>query len=292
MITIVPCGDRLDELVSFVSRLNSEGIHHIGFFGEGEADVRSSLAECIIPPGQGFRMAYEDDRIVGIFGVDSDLEIARAWLFGPLVEHVNWHEVADLLYAEILPLIPASIHDYDIFCDGQNSRVGDFALRHGFSLHSATAVLTLERENYHPTAKRNTEVIDFQETFLEQFERLHRSLFPKAYFTARQMVGKQDLHHRLLLAVENGRLLGYHFCKIEPEAKYGYVDFIGTDAAARGRGIGADLLASGLDWMLSVPSTRKINLTVHAGNEAARHLYTGFGFTTNRVMRGFRKRVD
>ena len=98
MITIKPCGDQLDELVSFVSRLNSKGDHHIGFFGEGEADVRASLAECIIPPVEGFRMAYEDGRLVGIFGVDADREIDRAWLFGPLVEHVNWHEVADLLF--------------------------------------------------------------------------------------------------------------------------------------------------------------------------------------------------
>jgi ribosomal protein S18 acetylase RimI-like enzyme len=292
VITIKPCGDQLDELVRFVSRLNSEGIHHIGFFGEGEADVRASLAECLIPPAEGFRLAYEQAQIVGIFGVDADPEIDRAWLFGPLVAHTDWHEVANLLYAEILSLIPAGIHDYDIFCDEQNSHSGDFALQHGFSLRSVNAVLTLERENYHPAAKRNTEVIDFQNTFLEQFEKLHRSLFPNAYFTARQMVEKQDEHHRLFLAVEAGQLLGYHFCKIEPESKSGYVDFIGTDSRVRGRGIGADLLACGLDWMLSAPSTRRINLTVDAHNDAARRLYTGFGFTTNRVMRGYRKQID
>jgi ribosomal protein S18 acetylase RimI-like enzyme len=151
-------------------------------------------------------------------------------------------------------------------------------------------VLTLERESYHPTAKRHTEVIDFREIFFEQFEKLHRSLFPNAYFTARQMVERQDGHHRLYLAVEGGQLLGYHFCKIEPES--GYVDFIGTATSVRGRGIGADLLASGVDWMLSGPSTRKIDLTVNADNEAARSLYQKFGFITNRVMRGYRKRID
>jgi ribosomal protein S18 acetylase RimI-like enzyme len=292
MIAIKPCGDQLDELVNFVVRFNSDWNHHIGFFGEGEADVRASLAECLIPPRDGFRTAYEDGRLVGIFGVDADLEIDRAWLFGPLVEHFDWHEVADLLYAEILPLIPAGIHDFDIFCDEQNSRVGDFALRHRFSLRSVNAVLTLERKNYHPTAKRNTEVLDFQEHFFEQFEKLHRSLFPNAYFTARQMVEKQDEHHRLYLAVDDRQLLGYHFCKIEPESESGYVDFIGTASIARGRGIGADLLASGVDWMISAPSTLKINLTVDATNDAAQHLYQKFGFITNRVMRGYRKRID
>jgi putative acetyltransferase len=69
------------------------------------------------------------------------------------------------------------------------------------------------------------------------------------------------------------------------------VDFIGADSSARGRGIGADLLASGIDWMLSAPTIGKINLTVNADNVPARHLYEKFGFVTDRVMRGYRKRV-
>ncbi len=69
------------------------------------------------------------------------------------------------------------------------------------------------------------------------------------------------------------------------------MDFIGTEAAARRRGVGADLLAAGLDWMLAVPSTNKISLTVNADNAPARNLYEKFGFVTARVMRGYRKRV-
>jgi mycothiol synthase len=105
------------------------------------------------------------------------------------------------------------------------------------------------------------------------------------------MVERVNSHHQLFLAVETRQLLGYHFCKIEPESESGYVDFIGTDSAARGRGIGADLLATGVDWMLSAPTTKKINLTVNADNAAARHLYEKFGFITERVMRGYRKRI-
>ena len=292
MITIEPCKDQLDELVHFVANINSTAAHHIGFFGEGEADVRASLLEYLIPPADGFRMAYDGRQLIGVFGVDADPEVDRAWLFGPVVEHQNWHEVADQLYAEVVRLIPVGIHDYDIFCDAQNIHVKDFALRHGFSLRSENAVLTLERENYRPAAKRDWTIVDYLDIFLEQLEKLHRRLFPNAYFTARQMVEKQDEKHRLFLAVENKQLLGYHFCKIEPESESGYVDFIGTDPSTRGRGVGADLLASGVDWMLSVPSTRKINLTVNADNAAAQSLYQKFGFITNRVMSGYRKRID
>jgi mycothiol synthase len=105
------------------------------------------------------------------------------------------------------------------------------------------------------------------------------------------MTEKVNEIHHLFLAVEGDQLLGYHFCKIEPESESGYVDFIGTDVSARGRGLGADLLASGVDWMLSAPTTKKISLTVNADNVPARTLYEKFGFVTDRVMRGYRKRI-
>jgi ribosomal protein S18 acetylase RimI-like enzyme len=291
LIEIIPCKDRFDELVQFVASLNSEGIHHIGFFGEGEADVRASLAECLIPPSEGFVMGYEENELVGVFGVDADPEINRAWLFGPLVDHAEWHEIADQLYAKVLPRIPVNIRDYDLFADVQNTRMEAFAVRHGFPLNSENAVLTLTREKYQPSAKRHSKIIPYQKRFFKQFEAMHKVLFPNAYFTARQMTEKINEHHQLFLGVENRQLLGYQFCKLEPESGSGYVDFIGTDPSVRGRGIGADLLASGIDWMLSAPTTQKINLTVNADNVAARHLYETFGFVTDRIMRGYRKRV-
>ena len=288
---IIPCQDRFEELVRFVARLNSDGVHHIGFFGESEADIRASLAESLIPPEEGFRLAYDGEQLVGVFGVDADSEISRAWLFGPLVEHADWHTIADRLYAEVLPLVPMDIRDYDIFCDVRNTRLEAFATRYGFPLTSENAVMTLMRQNYRPSAKRQTQVSVYQEDLFQQLEKLHKTLFPNAYFTARQMIEKIDEHHQLFLAVEEDRLLGYHFGKIEPESESGYVDFIGTDSAARGRGIGADLLASGIDWMLSVPSTNKVSLTVNADNVPACNLYEKFGFVTARIMRGYRKRV-
>lgn len=291
LIEIAPCNDRLDELVRFVVRLNSDAVHHIGFFGEGEADVRSTLAECHIPPAEGFRLAYEDDELVGVFGVDADPEINRSWLFGPLVDHEDWHTIADQLYADVLLLIPVDIRDYDLFCDVQNTHVQGFAARHGFPVISENAVLTLKRENYKSSARRETKVSPYQEELFEQFDQLHKTLFPNAYFTARQMVEKIDGTHQLFVAMEEDQLIGYLFCKIEPASESGYVDFIGTDPAARSRGFGADLLASGLDWMLAAPSTMRINLTVNADNVAARTLYEKFGFVTDRIMRGYRKRI-
>jgi RimJ/RimL family protein N-acetyltransferase len=291
MFHITHCKDRLVELIRFVARHNTDGAHHIGFFGEGEADVRASLAECLIPPAEGFLLAYEGDKLAGVFGVDVDHEISRAWLYGPLIAHRDWHIVADELYAQVLALIPADIRDYDLFCDEQNIRMQEFAARHGFPLRSENAVLNLDREKYTPVAAGKAKIIPYQASFFEQFEQLHRSVFPNAYFTARQIVEKIDDTRQLFIACEDERLIGYHFCKIDPETESGYIDFIGVEGSARGRGTGADLLASGLDWMLSAPMMRKIDLTVNADNAAALRLYEKFGFVTERVMRGYRKHI-
>lgn len=291
MINITPCKDRFDELVHFVTRLNSDGLHHIGFFGEGEADVRSSLAECLIPPSEGFMLAYADDRLVGIFGVDADAEVNKAWLYGPLVEHADWHTVADQLYTSVLPLIPLNIRDRLLFCDIRNIHVEEFAARHGFPLQAENAILMLARHHYKPSAIVKTQVSEYQESFFGQFDELHRALFPNGSYNANQMINKINKTHRVFIAVEDERLLGYIFCKTDLEAESGYVDFIGTHESARGRGIGADLLAAGIDWMLSTPTTKKVNLTVNADNIVARNLYEKFGFVTERVMRGYRKQV-
>jgi hypothetical protein len=290
---IVPCGtEHFEEMVSFVVRLNGDDAHHIGFFGDGEADVRSSLAECVIPPAEGFQLAYDGDRLVGVFGVDADPEISRAWLYGPLVEHAEWHSVADALYAASVKVIPDGISEQDLFCDIKNLNVAAFAERHGFPLRSENAIVTLERGDYKKTASSESPftIVDYFPAFFEQFEQCHNLLFPTTYFTARQIVEKLDSTRRLFIGLENGILKGYHFCKVEADARSGYIDFIGVDESVRGRGLGAILLAAGIDWMLSFPETDRISLTVNADNVPALKLYSNFGFVTERVMRGYRKK--
>jgi ribosomal protein S18 acetylase RimI-like enzyme len=289
---IILCGaEHFEELVSFVVRLNSDNAHHIGFFGEGEADVRSSLAECVIPPAEGFHLAYDGDQLVGVFGVEADPEISRAWLFGPLIEHADWHSLADELYAASTKVIPDGISEQDLFCDVRNSNMAAFAERHGFPVRSENAVVTLKRQDYKkPSFQTPFSIVDYSPEFFEQFEKCHNTLFPTTYFTARQIVEKLNSTHRLLLGLENGAMKGYHFCKVDADARLGYIDFIGVDESVRGRGLGATLLAAGIDWMLSCPEADKISLTVNADNATALKLYKNFGFVTERVMRSYRKK--
>lgn len=289
-VNIISCGtDRIDELVAFIARMNDDPAQHVAYFGVGEADVRSTLAEAIIPPADGFYLAYENEKLVGIFGVDADPEIGRAWLLGPIIEHVAWQKIADELFNALLPIIPAGIREHELFCDAKNVNLRQFAERRQFPSRGETAIFSLERDAYnrHPIP---VHIQSFQESYFNSFERLHNELFPNTYYTARQIVEKLDDHHRLFLATDGDKLLGYHFCKTEAES--GYVDFIGVDSSARGRGVGVSLLASGLDWMFAAPTTARINLTVNADNDSAQSLYKKFGFVCERVTIGFRKTIQ
>ncbi len=279
---------QFETMLAFIVQHNQAGENHIGYFGVGESETRQTLAEFVPPLAESFLLAWEGGTLVGVFGADYDPEIDRAWLYGPLVTAPNWHEVADQLYAALQALIPAGIHEQELFFDQRNQRGQEFAARHNFLPRSENAVLSLEREAYRPSISVAKQVCEYSAGFFEQFEHLHKTLFPGTYFTARQMVEKLEVDHRLLLAVENGQVLGYHFCKREIES--GYIDFIGVATEARSKGVGADLLDAGINWMFARPEIQRIDLTVNADNPAALHFYQKVGFRTQHILCGFRKR--
>jgi ribosomal protein S18 acetylase RimI-like enzyme len=264
--------------------MNNQSAHHIGYFGLDRVDIRHTLEQLNPPLAYGFMLAFDQGQLVGLFGIEVDAEIDRAWLFGPLIDHPDdWHPLADRLYDAVRSLIPAGIGHQEIFCDALNENVCAFAGRHGLPLISDALIFTLTRG----AAAWGT-AADFRPEFLESLRALHERLFPNTYYTTEQMVDRQDSHTRLLIAEHGGQLQGYVFGKVDPEAAEGYIDFVGVDEAWRGKGIGRSLLGAVVGWMFSFPEVTTIALTVHADNKAAERLYRSSGFTCERSMRAYR----
>jgi len=70
---------QLDERVAFIARHNPAGEHHIGFLGDGEANIRNALAEFIHHPlTENLLLAREGNRIVGVFGFSTE-RVTRAF---------------------------------------------------------------------------------------------------------------------------------------------------------------------------------------------------------------------
>jgi ribosomal protein S18 acetylase RimI-like enzyme len=232
----------------------------------------------------------EAGQLVGIMGLEIDPEIGRTWLFGPLIEHADWQTVADQLYEAVKPMIPAEIHEYELFGDVQNANLQEFARRHAFSSLGEHAILELARADFVDPGLASR-VSEYRPSFFDQLEQLHTGLFPNTYFTTRQMVERQAENRKLFIVAEGDVLQGYIFCKREPETGEGYLDFIGVAGPFQGKGLGRQLVAAGLAWVFMLSGIEKIAETVRASNETALALYAAFGFVTKRMMRGYRLKV-
>ena len=82
-----------------------------------------------------------------------------------------------------------------------------------------------------------------------------------------------------LLAVRDGRLLGYHWTKVHSQTPepLGEVYVLGVDPDAQGMKLGTALLIAGLRH-LQAQDLNTVLLYVESDNAAARRLYEGHGF--------------
>jgi ribosomal protein S18 acetylase RimI-like enzyme len=281
---------QFDQLVDFITRLNSQPAHHIGYFGTHPADIKATLQAITPPLDKGFLLALDNQQIVGVMGVEYDPQLGRAWLFGPLLERSVSQSVADRLYAELLPVIPTTIYEHELFCDSQNYMCQSFADQHAFPLHTEAAILTFTRNELDGVPF--VTLPELSAPYIAQFSQLHAQLFPRTYASAEQIVEMRTEHTRVLVVTEQEQLLGYVLAKVDLEAGSGYTDYIGVAEHARRRGVGQQLLAAILHWMFSFDQVQQADLTVTATNTAALHLYTAAGFQHERTMRGYRKHID
>ena len=96
-----------------------------------------------------------------------------------------------------------------------------------------------------------------------------------------------------LVAVEDrgtgpGQICGYVIADVVTEfgRTSGHVKDLAVAPDWRGRGVGTQLLDRGLA-VLAAGGARLAKLEVRVGNEAARGLYTAFGFSPNRLVPGY-----
>jgi ribosomal protein S18 acetylase RimI-like enzyme len=281
-------GERaLDELAYFVAELNRHEAHQIGYLDADPAQVAAALAGLEAPPHESWVIAREDGRMVGALGFEADAELGRAWIYGPFVGHADWAAHADRLWAEVQTRLPDGLREHELFCNIHNTNCIAFAKRHAFPLHGDALIFRFGRESL--ASLPDSEARELTSEYSAAFQALHDQVFPRTYYSGRQILERINEHRKLFAIVESGVLLGYAYAEIIPEFGEGNLEFIGVSEQARGRGVGGRLMAAALGWMFGFPSMSEIFLTTNTTNTAAIKLYRKVGFQLLHTMRAFRK---
>lgn len=299
----------LPEAARFLSRLNSIPEHNICYIGLTETEITAELSVALPPEGYGLLALDETGQVTGFLGVELDPYLGRSWLFGPfasvLAEQATpagkaaaeWHALVDQLYQAVLKSLPAEIDDLELCGRPENTRLAEFAARHGFIPGAEAALLCLPRqvEVIKPIpAQMSTTTLDSHEQmspYLPALSALHDSLFPNTYYAAAQLLAMSaEEDKRLQIELVDGELAGYIFLQARPTNRDANIDFLGVAESYRHRGIGSKLLAEALAWAFSRSFVDQAILTVHTSNTAAVRLYERAGFHTDSILRGYRKK--
>lgn len=119
----------------------------------------------------------------------------------------------------------------------------------------------------------------------EDWVRLNAAAF--AHHPEQGRLTVEDLHERmtqpwfdpagLLLVERDGRVVAFHWTKVEPGSSSGEVYVVGVDPSEQGRGLGGPVTALGLAH-LARQDLAEVELYVDGDNTAARRTYARLGF--------------
>jgi ribosomal protein S18 acetylase RimI-like enzyme len=270
-----PARDDLAAIAGFIGARNGDDAHHIGYLGEDADDVAGTLGD--LNEGAVFALAREDDgELVGVLGVDWDVAVGRAWLYGP------YGRCCDEMYAALSPRIPPGVAR-ELYCAAGNALVVDFAGRHGFGRNSRSVVYELSRERAEALPPAVATALTPE--LADQFCALYEEIFPGASHKSHIVAGRT---RSPLTVVEDGRLLGFVTLRLTPEYGNGELEYIGVAEAARGRGLGRRLLTAAVQEAFRDPRMRSLCLNTSMANAVGQRLYESVGFRPGRTMVSFR----
>lgn len=274
------------ELAHFISQLNTQPHQHVGYCGTVAEEIEHTLLHDFSdhPLEVSFVTAYENNSVVGAMGLDIDQESNSAEIWGPFIDHENWEKLAKEMWDKLLNELPIPIHTFYGFYNVQNENAKMFMNQLRALNRGEHSILTIANKEF---TKQNPSIMEISQEYYEPFKALHQEMFPHAYYSAEEMISKQNDKHKLFIAVQNGEFLGYVFCEANPEFAEGDIHFVAVTENARNRGIGRGLIEKSLQFLFSFEEMKEITLSVNSTNKAAINLYEKAGFLTQNRLNAY-----
>lgn len=278
----VPAGE-LDGVVALIAEQQAHPERLITYVGTEPAGIRAELDELSPPWGETVRGARDPHgHLVGAVVVEWDADAGRAWFLGPWVagDAVAWEDHADDLLDAALAQVPPEVTEYELSGGVANALLGELADGRGWTPTEANHAMVADAATAAawPDQATDAELRPPEPGDAAAIAPMHEAEFPGTYLTAQQLVaGDADASRVTLIAEVSGDVVGYGSGRVQADGE-GFIDFVAVEPAARGHGLGRQLVVALTRELLGRSGTGRVSLTVQESRTGARSLYERLGF--------------
>ncbi len=268
--------NEVEDVARFISIMNKNAECHIGYCGTDKEEIQNVLTnELDIPYWESFLTAYKNDELIGVIGLDTDIENHSAEMWGPFITEKNWSISTDI-WQRMLEHIPAAIEEIYMFPNKRNLNSIHFAEVQGFEMKNQQTILEIKKHkrNFY---ERET-LIELPNEFRSDFIHLHQRAFPRSYYNGQQILDRLNNDRKVFITLEHNVFAGYIYVEANPEFSEASIEFFAVKEEFRRKGIGGRLLNIALQWLFSYENIQEIGLCVNSINEGAILLYQKAGF--------------
>ncbi len=290
-----PNPDELDDIVAFVAAQQAHPDRRIGYVGTDAAGILAEL-EGLEPSWlTTARVQREGSRLTGTVMTGWDVDLGRAWIFGPWVaaDGDAWMAGAVELLDAALAGLPRAVSRYEMCGDLANQRLAALAGSRGWAATEPNHVLVADAAvvaTWRSGGGGRTAVLrGAASADIDTIVRLHDAEFPDTYASAAQLVDGHVDGSRLVLVADDGRggIAGYAAGGVHGDGQ-GFIDFVAVEPSARGAGVGSQLVVAITRRLLERSSLGQVCLTVHDHRTPARTLYARLGFRPEGTLVAYR----
>ena len=201
-------------------------------------------------------MARQNGELVGFLAVDVDDELDRSYLFGPFVNHQSvvspsrprhehWDEVANRLVSECLAIIPDNATaQIEMFFDRSNDNISKLGHSLGFRTYKDVRTFRFDRSGFDKIERGTASPAEARHH--PSLVELHDRTFPNTHLPGTRMIEGLGQYKACFVRAESDEVVGYIYLEVDDTTGSASLEFLGTAERARGRGIGADLVRTGL----------------------------------------------
>lgn len=275
----------IEKISEFMACMNSKESNYIGYCGDKKEEILRCLNEYFTEETieKCFVGAYNDDEIVGLLGVDTDVDNGFGELWGPFIsENFNKEEISSKLWQSLKASVSDYCKGFGMFCSNKNKDCLEFGKRHNFIMEDEFFIMKLNKEKN----QKISEVKPYELTteYYTEFEKFHDRVFRNSYYEGKTIVSNINDHRKVFIIKDNNEVIAYIYIEVNPEFHESSIDFFAVREDKRGKGLGIRLIKIAIDWIFTFKEINEITLCVKEKNLKALGLYKKCGFSEKNHM--------